>query len=214
MDREREAGIIGASGAGLLVVGLIAYIAWRKRNKKSGGGSSNDERPSLEYGKMNEASLLPYLNNNYELSDDGYYITSYTTGNTAGWRNHNPLNILNKQSNQWRGEVTDPNSKYEQFVSNIYGYRAAIKNIRTYIRNGYNTLEKIVDRWSGVNNNTAYRDFVYTNSAVERNTPIAEDDWTSIMSLVNAMAMMENGKSPEPDENEIADAALMVYNGV
>lgn len=209
MDREREAGIIGASGAGLLVVGLIAYIAWRKRNKQPepGGG----EQPS---GQMNEASLLPYLNNNYELSDDGYYITSYTNGSTAGWRNHNPLNILNKQSNQWRGEVTDPNSKYEQFVSNIYGYRAAIKNIRTYIRNGYNTLEKIVDRWSGVNNNTAYRDFVYNNSILERNTPIAEDDWTSIMSLVNAMAMMENGKSPEPDENEIVDAALMVYNGV
>lgn len=210
MDREREAGIIGASGAGLLVVGLIAYIAWRKRNKENTGWGL----PPADV--VNEASILPYLNNQYELSDDGYYLTSYTNGTTKGWKNHNPLNILNTQHNQWRGEITqmDPDSKYEIFISNIYGYRAAIKNIRTYIRNGYNTLEKIVDRWSGVNNNTAYRDFVYTNSAVDRNTPIAEDDWTSIMSLVNAMAMMENGKSPEPDENEIVDAALMVYYGV
>ena len=203
MDRDREAGIITASGAALAVVGIAAFIAWRKRK---GHGSST---PSYSTGAP---SNYPPLNNNYEWSDDGLAVTSYTTGNTTGWINHNPGNIV-KTSDQWLGKVGD-DGHFVKFVSNLYGYRAMIKTLQTYIRKGYNTARKIVDRWSGVSNNTNYLNFVVANSILDADEVIAANDYISLMSLVSAIAMMENGKSPEPDDNEIADAAILVSNGI
>lgn len=211
MDREKEAGIVGATGAGLLVVGLIAYFAWRKRNKSSDTNYDTDFN-TTQAGKPDG---YPTLNNDYEFSDDGLIITSYTNGSTRGWRNHNPGNIVITSDN-WVGKIpTSQNTdgKFEQFVANIYGYRAMIKTLQTYIRKGYNTVNKIADRWSGKSNNTTYRNFITSNSILDANEVIAADDYISLMSLVNAMVMMENGKSPEPNEAEIADAAILVASG-
>lgn len=201
---DRETSIISAAGLGLVAIGIYAW--WKSRK--------DDEQPNNS-GSSTQPSGKPYtLNNDYEYNDDGLIITSYTNGSARGWQNHNPLNIVISSANDWVGKFrNNTDGRFEQFIANIYGYRAAIKTLQSYIRKGYNTIRKISDRWSGVSNNTNYANYVSTNSAIGIDDVIAADDYTSLMSLVYAMAMIESGATPKPDEAEIADAAIMVYNG-
>lgn len=127
-----------------------------------------------------------------------------------GLKNNNPLNIK-LSSIGWQGKI--PNSlntdgTFEQFNSLAFGYRAAIKNLRTYVNNGINDLDTIIQTWAP-DSTGAYQDFVKTYIGLDPGTnyPIVNQginnydpnmslynkDFTG--ALVSAMAVFENGQN-------------------
>lgn len=117
-----------------------------------------------------------------------------------GIRNNNPLNIR-KSGIAWQGKVTagtDPD--FEQFTHLKYGLRAAIVNIRTYIRRDHlDTIRQIVTRWAppSENNTEAYVNKVSELSGIAVSQRIVYNDKSSILRIVRAMAQVECGQSLE-----------------
>lgn len=132
-----------------------------------------------------------------------------------GIRNCNPLNIRRSPHNRWLGEV-DYKETYKEFNGQQcetreydrtfcqfhcmeQGYRAAAILLHRYIKNGYNTYEKIISRWAPANeNNTAE----YINRVC--NYCIAMPDYVvsfyaeDIIPLLAAMTIVENGSEYDP----------------
>ena len=84
---------------------------------------------------------------------------------TRGIRNNNPFNIKRSQV-AWYGEVPAINGRsdklFEQFYSMEFGYRAGIKLLYNYHRNGLTTVRGIIGRFAPVSENDtlSYIDFV------------------------------------------------------
>lgn len=113
-----------------------------------------------------------------------------------GYRNNNPLNIR-ISSTKWLGKVS-PNSDgaFEQFSEIKYGYRAAIKTLRTYYyTHGLRTLRQIINRWAPKedgNNPTSYANRVAQSAGIVADQPISFD-MDTITKVVYGMAIVENG---------------------
>ena len=123
-----------------------------------------------------------------------------------GYRNNNPLNIRFSMWNAWKGKVL-PNSDgaFEQFENMAYGYRAALHLIRKYIRQGYNTVAKIISRWapeSDGNYTQAYIDHVCEFADLNKDRIISPDDRDTLTAMVRAMSIIENG-TKDKDGNSL-----------
>lgn len=118
-----------------------------------------------------------------------------------GIRNNNPLNI--RIGNTWLGEVPNPtDSEFEQFVSPVYGLRAAFCILRRYIRRyGRNTVRKIVHSWapSSENNCDAYIKIVCQQSKLEPDETLLYEDAERMWKLVQGMALAEVGQRLDMD---------------
>lgn len=112
-----------------------------------------------------------------------------------GIRNNNPLNI--RIGNSWLGEVTNPtDSEFEQFVSLLYGLRAAFCILRRYIRRYHrNTVRSIVSTWAPASENDTnmYIGYVAQRMAIDPDATINYEDQETMCTLVRAMARMECG---------------------
>ncbi len=132
--------------------------------------------------------------------------TKATKRQPRGIRNNNPLNI--RIGNSWLGEVPNPtDSDFEQFVSVVYGLRAAFCILRRYIRRYHrDTISKIINAWAPSNeNNTAlYISKVAERVGIDPDTPIRYEDTETMYSLVQAMAMQECGQRVSEDSIEKA----------
>lgn len=110
-----------------------------------------------------------------------------------GIRNNNPLNI--RIGNVWLGEVPNPTDpEFEQFVSMIYGMRAAFVLLRRYIRHYHrDTIAAIVSAWAPrVENNTiAYIDYVASQLGISPDTPVKYEDRDTMVKLLAAMSRYE-----------------------
>lgn len=75
--------------------------------------------------------------------------------NTRGYRNNNPGNL--RHGSKWQGlATTQTDTAFCQFVSMTMGMRALCKLLNNYIKNGHNTIQKIISRYApSVENNTA-----------------------------------------------------------
>lgn len=137
-----------------------------------------------------------------------------------GIRNCNPLNIRRSPHNRWLGEVDYKETYKEfngqqcetreydrtfcQFSCMEQGYRAAAILLHRYIKNGYNTYEKIISRWAPPSEN--YTD-VYINGVcnycVTCPDHIVNFYAEDILPLMAAMTIMENGPQYDPfDKND------------
>ena len=118
-----------------------------------------------------------------------------------GIRNNNPLNI--RIGNTWLGEVPNPtDSEFEQFVSPLYGLRAAFLILRRYIRRyGRNTIRKIISAWapSSENNTEAYISNVSRVMSIDPDAVIDYADELTMVALVAAMALQECGQPIKAD---------------
>lgn len=118
-----------------------------------------------------------------------------------GIRNNNPLNI--RIGNTWLGEVPNPtDSEFEQFVSPVYGLRAAFCILRRYIkRYGRNTVRKIVHSWapSSENNCDAYIKIVCQQSKLGPDETLKFEDAERMWKLVQGMALAEVGQRLDMD---------------
>ena len=125
-----------------------------------------------------------------------------------GYRNNNPLNIRYSSANNWQGKVT-PNTDgaFEQFTTMAYGYRAALYLIRKYISSGINTVAKVIAKWAPAteNNTNDYIQRVCDTTGYTPTTILNSNNEAQLCNLVYAMAIVENGKTPMPDYDEIKD---------
>ena len=111
--------------------------------------------------------------------------------------NKNPLNIRYSPANNWRGQ-TGENKGFCVFSSEAYGMRAAFRILTNYIKNGHNTIRKIVSRWAppSENNTEKYIEFVSYETIIDPDLELTDnnihDYWTKLM-ILRAMAKMESG---------------------
>lgn len=129
---------------------------------------------------------------------------------SRGIRNNNPLNI--RVGNAWLGEVEHPtDANFEQFVSMVYGLRAAFVLLRRYIeRYKVDTIESIISRWAPATENAVGNYITYVASRLQQSArvPITFDNKNKMCDLVAAMARFENGCEIAP--TLISDAYDMV----
>lgn len=115
-----------------------------------------------------------------------------------GLRNNNPLNIeKTKGGNPWQGEIVpSADSRFAQFKSMAYGYRAAFKLLDNYQRNyGIDTISRMIARWalSNENHTDNYVKVVSERSGVPANSRITTRNRDVMVPIVAAMSFVENG---------------------
>lgn len=120
------------------------------------------------------------------------------TKQPRGIRNNNPLNIR-KSSTPWLGKKINGDDKdFEQFTSLEYGIRAAMVNIRTYLkRDRLQNITQIIAKWapaSDGNHVEAYIDAVCKKATITRAQIIKYNDKNTICRIVWAMAFVECGQ--------------------
>ncbi|MDR1120032.1 MAG: structural protein P5 [Dysgonamonadaceae bacterium] len=112
-----------------------------------------------------------------------------------GLRNNNPLNIRHSRD-VFHGEICPGTDKsFKQFESAAYGYRAAFLTLGTYLKRGWNTLEKIISHWAPPteNNTEGYIKKVANGSHVPRNKVLTDTDGEDFIAIAMAMTLVENG---------------------
>lgn len=117
---------------------------------------------------------------------------------TRGLRNNNPLNIeKTKGGKPWQGEIVpSKDSRFAQFRTIAYGYRAAFKLLNNYQRNyGLDTIRKMINRWAPSNENhtDAYIRTVAERSGVPADSRITTTNRDVMVPVVAAMSYVENG---------------------
>ncbi|MDR2916011.1 MAG: structural protein P5 [Tannerella sp.] len=75
-------------------------------------------------------------------------------------KQNNPLNLRNSKDN-FLGEIETENG-FKAFSEMKYGYRAAFRTLNTYIKKGFDTVDKIINRWAppSENNTSSYITFI------------------------------------------------------
>ncbi len=117
---------------------------------------------------------------------------------SRGYRNNNPLNIR-KNGTRWQGlrEIQDDKSFF-QFNAMAYGYRAAIKTLRTYQRRyGLKTLREMISRWAPPfeNDTEAYIRSVSNRAKVRDDVSVNMYNKDVVLRIIEAMAFVENGSA-------------------
>lgn len=156
------------------IVGFTAYLLWKKQRGEAG------DSPTASDGGTTTTSSYPNPN-----------------GASRGYRNNNPLNIEYSPSTVWQGEIRPSgDSRFAQFASLEYGYRAAFKTLNTYMtKYGLTTLQQIIGRWDSAAV-TNYVNFICSKTGWTPETTFAPTDKMQLIKLVYNMAWMENGFKP------------------
>lgn len=116
-----------------------------------------------------------------------------------GLRCNNPGNI--RHGADWLGlapQQTD--ESFCQFTDPVYGIRAIVRILRSYERQGINTLTGAISRWSppSENDTAAYIAAVAKDCGIAPDQPVSLD---AIMpALVRAIIQHENGQQPYTDD--------------
>lgn len=121
-----------------------------------------------------------------------------------GFRNNNPLN-LRISDTPWQGKIaSNTDGSYEQFDNIINGYRAGIKNMKTRIGEGNNTIRKLIAVWApsgdGNNNPESYARDVAQMSGVGIDEVINPNDPTIMTKIVASMVRVENGQDANMED--------------
>ena len=80
-----------------------------------------------------------------------------------------------------------------------FGYRAAFVILHTYLTEGCNTIEKIINRWAppSENNTEKYIANVEKWSGVPKDKVLTASNGADYIMIVNAMSVVENGKNAD-----------------
>lgn len=118
---------------------------------------------------------------------------------TRGIRNNNPGNIRVSQD-QWEGMTGDDGS-FVIFDSPESGVRALGKNLLSYGRQGYDSIEKIINRWAPPNENDtqAYIDSVVAATGIPATQSLDLSDPDTLSSLAQAISFHETGSRYDPE---------------
>lgn len=118
---------------------------------------------------------------------------------TRGIRNNNPGNIR-VSKDQWEG-MTGDDGAFVTFDSPESGVRALGKNLLSYGRQGYDSIEKIINRWAPPNENDtqAYIDSVVAATGIPATQSLDLSDPDTLSSLAQAISFHETGSQYDPE---------------
>lgn len=118
---------------------------------------------------------------------------------TRGVRNSNPGN-LRKSKDQWEGAIGD-DGEFVIFDSPESGVRALAKNLQSYGRQGYDSIEKIINRWAppSENDTKSYIDSVVAATGIPATQSLDLSDPDTLSSLAQAISFHETGSRYNPE---------------
>ena len=118
---------------------------------------------------------------------------------TRGIRNNNIGNIR-VSKDQWEGATGDDGA-FVTFDSPDSGVRALAKNLMSYGRQGYDSIEKIINRWAPPNENdtAAYIQSVSSATGIPPTQSIDLTDPDVLASLSEAIGFHETGSRYDPE---------------
>ena len=118
---------------------------------------------------------------------------------TRGVRNSNPGN-LRKSKDQWEGAIGD-DGEFVIFDSPESGVRALAKNLQSYGRQGYDSIEKIINRWAPPNENDtqSYINSVVAATGIPATQSLDLTDPDVLASLSEAIGYHETGSRYDPE---------------
>ena len=116
---------------------------------------------------------------------------------TLAEQTNNPLNIRYNPANRWQGQTGELKG-FCVFRNRAYGFRAGYKLLVNYIKNGHDTLEKIISRFAppAENNTENYIKYVEDDCIIDRRLKLGAEtihDYWTIIIIIRAMARMESG---------------------
>ena len=131
---------------------------------------------------------------------------------TRGFLNNNATNMDRSPGEPWQGEIRDTNDKrltgfqiheliagrFCVFVSPEWGIRAAAKNLLAYQRNGWNTINKAIDKWAPPNENDtgAYKARVAKSIGRGLDDVLDFNDYATAYAMLDAIIRVECGGMP------------------
>ena len=121
--------------------------------------------------------------------------------NSLGYSLNNPGNIR-ITSSFLPGEIRSSNSSFKEFSTMKHGFRAMSALLHNYIKNGYNTLNKIINRYApkgdGNNNPDHYASIVAKNANIKVNQVLSDQDFKNgnMMNIIYFMTRVEQGYAP------------------
>lgn len=125
---------------------------------------------------------------------------------SRGYRNNNPGNIVKTFSNGkqtfWIGEISGSDSRFKTFKNMAFGYRAIFVTLNSYINKGFNTIEKIINRYAPPNENktSSYVNHVAEMVGVDKDFTIDKSDNVLLLKIVEAISYVENGIKPDKSQ--------------
>ena len=122
---------------------------------------------------------------------------------SRGLRNKNPGNIR-KTAGMWKGEIVGKDKDFKTFKSMAYGYRAIFVLLQGYFSKGYNTIEKIINRYAPSSENAtgAYIATVSELSEIPPDQVLSFNNVLQIKRIVKAISYVENGVHADDVEVE------------
>lgn len=163
---------------------------------------------------MKKNSSISSSSGNSSNSKQNAFTPTAGYSNARGYRNNNPLNIR-ISNNAWQGKVPveqNTDGSFEQFISMAYGFRAAMKNIRTIVNRGNNTIAKMIAVWapdSDGNNSANYAKRVSNTTGYSTTATINPNNGEQMRNIAYAMAIVENGTAPKWED---VNAGWEMYN--
>lgn len=117
---------------------------------------------------------------------------------SRGVRNNNPGNIR-KSKDQWEGAIGD-DGEFVTFDSPESGARAMAKNLMSYGRQGYDSIEKIINRYAppSENDTQSYIDSIVSATGIPATQSIDLTDHDTLVTLTQAMSFHETGHRYDP----------------
>ena len=115
--------------------------------------------------------------------------------NNPGKITKGPIPFIGEKLNS-----SDP--EYCQFYEIEFAYRAMFILIKMLVQLGYNTVLKLIIRWSPRPKDQIdkYMDFIKTNTSFSEDTIINPDDRTQMIKLVSAISHFESMEIPKEQQ--------------
>lgn len=136
-------------------------------------------------------------------------VESYGSDAARGMRNNNPLNLRRTGIN-WKGEKKEVTDKdFEEFESLMWGLRAGLRNMRTIMSRGNNTIGSLVSVWAppSENQTSKYIDYVVRETGYSASQRL-EFEKDTMYPIVAAMCKMESNLTLNQDLYEEAWANI------
>ena len=125
-----------------------------------------------------------------------------------GYRNNNPLNITDAPFTREQPGYQGSDGRFGRFDTMDNGVAAADRLLQSYARRGLNTVQAIINRWApagdGNNNPAAYATTVSRALNVEPGAALDMNDPAVRRRLIDAMAVVENGRPMAPAGTQYA----------
>lgn len=123
------------------------------------------------------------------------YMT-YKATLPLGVKNNNPLNIEYNARNDWDGQLSNKGGRFCRFKHPAYGFRAAAKVLRSYHRQGFRTLEQMINRFAPDHENDTglYTANVSEWTGIAQNQVVNVNNDAELASVIHAMSRMEVGQ--------------------